>query len=103
MKLERWCFTDYELHNSKVFAACRAEDEFIARGIENSDVGVIVYRNGGVSNRYSDGVCGVTEDDRIEAEADESPIRIGGEYNDFFANHWRDVYVSKDGIPSLAD
>lgn len=79
MNRERWAFTDAELREP---AACRGDDELIA------DWGIIVYRNGAVSNRYADGTAGIDPDLRDLAGADESPLHPGsGDY----ADNWRDV------------
>lgn len=58
MRIERWAFSPAELSNP---GDCRSDDELIA-AIPHEEFGVIVYRNGTVSNRWEDGVSGVPRD-----------------------------------------
>jgi hypothetical protein len=63
MKTERWAFSESELVNPK---SCRADDELVAALPEFADalgnaLGIIVYRNGQVSNRFEDGTIGVPD------------------------------------------
>jgi hypothetical protein len=94
---ERWAFTQAELAAP---AECKSHDELIAgvpyeyaeeRGIE---CGIIVYRNGTVSNRWEDGTAGVSVEAAELAGEDELPYSPdSGE----LADTWRDVTVDDAG------
>ena len=105
VEIQRWCFTDYELDNPEVFKTCRAFDEFLADAGPETDLAVIVYRNGGVSNRWEDGTAGVQDECRDIADSDESPIkdpRLRQDRDfDVFADNWRNVVVAENGSPTL--
>ncbi len=97
--IERWCFTDMEL---KTPGECAGTDEFLADG--DTEMAVIVQRDGTVTNRWEDGTVGVPDDVKQRADFDESPIKpvwrrgqIGLHDADYYADNWRDVYVDKDG------
>lgn len=90
--IERWAFLASELDNLQ---ACRADDEFIARPTEETELGVIVYRNGQVSNRWEDGTVGISPEVRELADDTESLHSLNGEE----IIGWRDVEVSEDGRP----
>lgn len=91
MTTERWVFTDQELAQKGV--GCTAHDEFIAtlpEEIGGAEVGVIVYRNGGVSNRFADGTAGVPADQvALYAEVETYYHKD----QDTYADNWRDVEV----------
>jgi hypothetical protein len=110
--MERWCFTDYELANPEVLQACRGEDEFIA-GVSDpetggsGELGVIVQRNGTVSNRWEDGTAGVPDDTQEEARNEEVLVKPlssrAPDRRDSFADNWRDVDVAEDGSFKLME
>lgn len=87
MTTERWVFTDQELAQNAI--GCTAHDEFAAR-VPDQELCVIVYRNGEVSNRWSDGTAGVP------AEVAELANEVETYYHpeqDAYADNWRDVEV----------
>ena len=98
---ERWCFTAYELSGHE--RTCHNYDEFVADLGEDqqgpiSEVGVIVYRNGDVSNRWGDGTRGVPDEYRQLADEVEALTKPYGEGEaDVYADEWRDVIADKDG------
>jgi len=57
LERQRWAFSETELKNAR---ACRADDELIA-AVPEASLGVIVYRNGVVTNRWEDGTAGVPD------------------------------------------
>lgn len=92
MRTERWSFTNRELKHPKT---CRADDEFmVLLDEEESELPVIVYRNGEVSNRYADGTVGVIESNRLAANDQETLYTLDGEDSTF---EWRDVEVTDEG------
>lgn len=93
MKRERWVFTDKEIDNPK---KCRSDDEFVATIPGISELGVIVYRNGEVSNRWADGTAGISAKVRELAKDSEELYRLkDGIAVD--ADTWGDVEVTDDG------
>ena len=64
MKEERWAFSESELANP---GKCRSDDELVAYidldddwgGVEGH--GIVVYRNGKVSNHFANGTIGLPE------------------------------------------
>lgn len=88
--IERWAFLPDELDNLE---QCRADDEFVVSPAE-LELGIIVYCNGQVSNRWEDGTVGIPERIRELADSeDEYYVRHGEQAE------WRDVEVSEDGRP----
>lgn len=91
--IERWAFLASELDNLQ---ACKAEDEFVAYpALEQTELGVIVGRNGQVSNRWEDGTVGIPPEVREVADETDSLHSLSGEE----IIGWRDVEVSEDGQP----
>lgn len=91
--IQRWAFLPSELDNLQ---ACRAEDEFVAYPpLEGTELGVIVARNGEVSNRWEDGTAGVPDEVRQFADFEDTLYTPDGEE----IIGWRDVEVSDDGQP----
>jgi len=90
MKNERWAFSESELADP---AACNAYDELIAI-VPDCELGIIVCRNGEVSNRWEDGAVGVPADVAEAANADESLYHPD---LDTYADVWADVFVDADG------
>lgn len=88
MSRERWCFTQAELANP---VACKATDELVAFRFDRG--GIIVTRDGQVSNRWDDGTKGVSETDRAWADDQETLYNEEGDALD----EWRDVMVSDEG------
>jgi hypothetical protein len=86
MKIERWAFTPSERKNP---AGCRREDEFVASWA-NVDQGVIVLRDGTVTNRWDDGTAGVPREIQGFAEHFTAGLSRNGEPID----GWYDVIVS---------
>lgn len=93
---ERWVFSAKELRNP---GACRRDDEFLADVGDMDDVrGIIVDRSGKASNRYSDGIRGVTPEDKEMAEDQQSLTRwVGYETSTYAADLWMDVWTNEDG------
>ena len=89
---QRWAFLARELDNPQ---ACRAEDEFIAYPpIEEASLGVIVARNGEVSNRWGDGTKGVPDDVRQFADF-EDMLYAPADLQEIIG--WRDVEIDDTG------
>ena len=87
----RWVFTDQELSTPQL---CRAEDEFFAfPTLDGGENGVIVYRDGRVTNRFADGTAGVP--DEIYQAAGDCTTLISSENQ--MADNWQDVYTDEDG------
>jgi len=89
MKTERWVFTDDELGRPE---ECRADDEFIALN------DVIIKRNGVATNRYVDGIPGVSPADKSYAESEDTHLAPGGD----IADTWRDVIVDDNRFVEFA-
>ena len=85
----RFVFTDHEVKYPK---GCNNADEFIATPSE-IEMGVIVYRDGRVSNRWDDGTTGIPDDIYQAASAEESYRTRKGEV----ADSWLDVYIDEEG------
>jgi hypothetical protein len=97
MSKERWAFSESELADP---GKCSSTDEIVAtlpyefceeNGIEE---GVIVYRNGEVSNRFSDGTAGISAE--IAELAGECESLYHPDADEETAA-WRDVEVDKKG------
>lgn len=96
MRKERWAFSQDELADP---ASCKSDDELVAyvdyddghRGIEGASI--IVYRNGEVSNRYSDGTAGVIKELAELADGEETLLHPDGE----MTVAWCDCDVGEDG------
>ncbi len=93
MRTECWVFCDSELADP---AKCNADDELLCSVTTGPDSskGVIVYRNGIVSNRYSDGTAGLGRELAELAEAEEEYYQPE---SDEIADVWADVLVSDNG------
>lgn len=105
---ERWCFTEHELEHPE---DCWSQDPFVAfLGYEEdnqtpiAELGVIVHRNGTVTNVWEDGSVGVMVEyvqlaDSVEALT--KPAYYGNNHAqndaDEVAEVWRDVLVGEDG------
>jgi hypothetical protein len=89
-RIETWAFMESELEQ---FDACHAEDEFVSY-LPGEKIGVIVFRNGKASHRYSDGTAGVPEFVRRLAERDAFLYRRRCQIA-----CWRKVVVSEAGWP----
>lgn len=92
MKTERWVFTDAELvANGK---DCSGGDELVAH-VMDVELGVLVERNGTVTNRWADGTAGVPDDivelakDVESLQTTETPVEL--------AENWREVELNEDG------
>jgi hypothetical protein len=92
---ERWAFTEAEL---KQPAACTSHDELVA-AVEESEIAVLVQRNGKPSNRYADGTAGVPAEISEAVEAvEEYGHPVDGDYNRLEPTaQWKDVVVTHDG------
>lgn len=91
MPKQRWVFTQAELaRNGK---GCEAHDEFIATLPSETELGVIVYRNGKVSNRWADGTAGVPRGIAELANEVETLGTPDGE----LADEWHDVEADRQG------
>lgn len=93
MKKERWVFTRSELlHGGK---GCRGDDELVAHHIAcDSELGVIVYRNGQVSDHWEGGRGRVPNDVKERVDGVES---LWEPINRNIADTWRDVEVDDKG------
>lgn len=93
---ERWAFSESELANP---AGCKGYDELVAYvhlddnwgGVEGH--GVVVYRNGEISNRFDDGTAGIPDGLAELANDVESLLHPDGEDT----AEWRDVEVEGEG------
>ncbi len=93
---ERWAFSQSELAKP---VKCNGYDELVAYvhvdddwdSVEN--FGIIVYRNGEVSNRFDDGTAGVPKELVELADDEESLLHSDGEET----AEWRDVEADGDG------
>jgi hypothetical protein len=96
---ERWVFADSELPITD-FDVIKADDEFVTGPLlmpdgSYTELGVIVYRNGEISNRWSDGVAGVPEDVVESAKTEEEYYAL-----DEFSTEvdtWKDVICGPNG------
>jgi hypothetical protein len=95
-RIERWVFTEWELHHPLL---CNASDEFWAPVMDAEDWAV-VYRNGEMTNRWSDGTVGVPTDLIIDDEGYYKPkhrrsvsTEMRQDGYDIEADQWYDVYV----------
>ena len=92
MKNERWVFTDAELASNG--RDCSGDDELVAR-VMDVELGVLVERNGTVTNRWADGTAGVPDavvklaKDVESLQTTETPVEL--------AENWRAVEVNDDG------
>jgi hypothetical protein len=98
---ERWCFTTQELKHPE---ACKSYDEFVANlgsdehGHPITELGVVVERNGDVTNRWADGTRGVRDEYRQLADESDTLIKPDSENEaDYFADYWKNVIVDKEG------
>jgi hypothetical protein len=95
--VERWAFTDYELHHPK---RCSSDNEFYV-DVEGCDLEVIVLRNGTVTNLWGDRtgpVPGYIRELADEVETLRKPVRLRQDpAQDYYADTWRDVYVDQHG------
>lgn len=90
VRRERWVFTDAELAVKGL--NCKGDDEFVAT-VEDVVHGVIVQRDGSVTNRWEDGVLGVPKKIVELADDVESLVASNGEV----ADNWLSVEVNDDG------
>ena len=99
-KPERWCFTYHELKNP---GSCKRDDEFVAV-LPISEVGVVVLRDGTVTDRWEDGTVGVPRLAKQHANAAEvlwKPVYSGNNLaqndQDEETHAWRDVLADQNG------
>lgn len=93
---ERWAFSESELANP---AKCKSNDELVAyvdldddwEGVERH--GVVVYRNGEVSNRFDDGTAGLPKGLAELAGDVESLLHPDGEET----AEWKNIEVDNEG------
>ncbi len=96
MKKEHWAFSESELTDP---SKCKSNDELVAcidldddwEGVEGH--GIVVYRNGEVSNHFADGTAGLPIGLAELANGIESLLHPNGE--DTAA--WKNVEADKDG------
>jgi len=67
----RWCFTYYELEHPE---NCRASDLFAA---PVGEIGVLVRRDGTVTNQWADGTSGVPAHLRDDADFEDVLYKLG--------------------------
>lgn len=87
----RWIFTEQELLNPK---QCRQSDLFLVTDSNLPEVGVFVFRDGKVTNKYGDGTRGVTKDHADIADSQETYHTIDRKD---IADNWRDVRTTANG------
>src|SRR4051812_39717307 len=90
MTTESWGFTESELQKP---AKSKAGDVFVALP-RDYEVGIMVLRNGQVTNRWADGTTGLTPENRDVAAAEET---LYNESIDVYADNWRNVVVDNNG------
>ena len=99
---ERWCFSEADLQHPE---RCKAHDELIA-GVNEGDfpdniteVDVIVYRNGQVTDRFADtGETGVPKNLQELADNEEELFNPRGHTDmECFCTYWRDVWTDETG------
>lgn len=96
MSKQRWAFTESELANP---AECKGDDELVAYVYtdtefkETESYGIVVYRNGKVSNRFDDGTAGVPRGLVDLANDCESLLHPDGEETSV----WKDVEADDQG------
>ena len=90
--VERWALSEGELANPHDL---RSDDELVA---EANGVGVLVYRNGEVSNRFDDGTAGVPEDIKEAAGEVETLLHPNGEPT----SKWVDVLTNDGAFAGFA-
>jgi hypothetical protein len=100
---ERWCFTQHEL---KFPENCFREDPFVSyqNAAGPDDLGVIVLRDGQITNMWGDGSGGVPEmvQNRIDLSGElRKPVYYGHNHaydeSDEEVEDWVDVYVDEEG------
>jgi len=95
MIIERWAFSRDELDHAD---DCDGSDELVAYidvdddGNGTEGFGIVVYRNGEVSNRFDDGTVGVPKEFAALANDCESLVHPDGNETDA----WCDVEVDKE-------
>jgi hypothetical protein len=90
--VERWAFTETELANLDQLNLA-AHDQLVVT-VPGHELGVIVYRNGEVSNHWEDGTRGVPAD--VTALADDEETLYCPNRNEY-ADQWRNVEVDTAG------
>jgi hypothetical protein len=96
MRNERWAFSESELADPY---ACNSYDELLVSVPDPSDPkksleqGIIIYRNGTVSNRWEDGTAGVPAE-VVELANEEETLYHP---DDDLTEEWRDVCVDDNG------
>lgn len=90
MPQERWAFSTKELNNP---SQCHSFDDLIAN-LPQWEIGIIVYRNGQVSNRWADGGFGVPAG--VADEANEQETLYHPESGEE-THTWADVEVDEAG------
>ena len=105
--VERWVFTGKELEECDDWLRqfSRSDDMFVTGGIPcgepvdgevpRTELGVIVHRNGEVTNRWADGTVGVPSEIKKLAAEEESLIRCSRAAD--LAEHWTDVVHDGNG------
>lgn len=96
MKIERWAFTESELLDP---SKCKRDDEFAViishdPPSEPIEIPVLVYRNGKCTNRWADGIAGVSEEHTALAEAEDQLYAT--DFDDS-TSEWRDVLTDDEG------
>jgi hypothetical protein len=86
----RWVFTQPELERP---GTCKAQDCFVAI-IEDQPLGVLVCRNGQVTNMWEDGTIGIPPSVSELANDIES---LFNPYTNIVAEDWRNVEVDDNG------
>ena len=89
--IKRCVFTDAELQR---LPDCHTKDEFIAHAPGLLGLGVIVFRDGMVGDRWGDGTVGL--DDEVRGLAGEVETLNCVDSNDC-ADNWIDVVVDENG------
>ena len=96
----RWAFTEKELIEIRENGFMpNDDDEFIV--YVNGALGVIVQRNGVVTNRWSDGTIGVSDEVREVVAGEEDLYTTDSEHVEHVV--WRDVMLTEGQFDGLAD
>ena len=97
LHIERWVFTQAELDTMDKPTPrylLRSDDEFLAT-VPDCELPVLVCRNGTVTNRWSDGTAGVSDEIKELADHEETLYDANTKK---IADTWQDVVVDGNGV-----
>lgn len=93
---ERWWMTRREHADRTLTEQARGDDEFLVFPSDEdgqTELGIVVYRDGRVSNRWGDGTVGVPDRWVELANAEETMVTFAGDDD----GGWHDVLVDTEG------